>query len=670
MTDMEENKIQDVEPTVTEPQSVQPQVAAENNVEPQAQEPKAEVVAEPQTAPQREPQTAPQSEPQAAPQTPLAPPVMVQPRRSGGIFLKVFLASLLALVAFAIVKIFFWGAIIASLFAEEPIEVPESAILRIDMKEAIADAPSRNPMGNFDITTMSITPQMTLLNALTAIDAAKSDPRIKAIYINTTGMGGASIAALEELREAIVAFRESGKLVVAYNNVYDQASYFLASAADEVFIHPEGTFNWIGLSLNTMFYTGLIEKLGIEIDILRPTVCRYKSAVEPFFLKKLSAENREQMQTMADDIWEVILGAVSESRGIEPAQLNAYADNLAAILPQEAVEIGMVDGVKYADQMEAYFQAKLGVVADDAMISLGTYAQTVSLKSDDPAKQIAIIYANGDVVDGNGPEDAVYGDALAALLKEAREDEAIKAVVVRVNSPGGSALASDVIWREMTLLQQQKPVVVSMGEYAASGGYYISAPADAIIANRTTLTGSIGVFGILPSLGNALEQNLGITLDGVKTNQSSAMGSGFEPLSKTEHKAMMRSVDRVYERFTSLVAEGRNLTIEQVYDIAEGRVWTGKRAVEIGLADMNGGLYTAIGYAASVANLGTSYQIVELTDVDFALAAMMGSLSADVEQNLYNTLPAAEAVKDMWHAKQMLTEGGVYTLCPLSIEIK
>lgn len=662
MTDMEENKIQDVESKVTESQSEPPQVATENNVEPQAQEPKAEEVAEPQTAPH--------SEPQAAPQTPLAPPVMVQPRRSGGIFLKVFLASLLALVAFAIVKIFFWGAIIASLFAEEPIEVPESAILRIDMKEAIADAPSRNPMGNFDIMTMSIAPQMTLLNALTAIDAAKSDPRIKAIYINTTGMGGASIAALEELREAIVAFRESGKLVVAYNNVYDQASYFLASAADEVFIHPEGTFNWIGLSLNTMFYTGLIEKLGVEIDILRPTVCRYKSAVEPFFLKKLSAENREQMQTMADDIWEVILGAVSESRGIEPAQLNAYADNLAAILPQEAVEIGMVDGVKYADQMEAYFQAKLGVVADDAMISLGTYAQTVSLKSDDPAKQIAIIYANGNVVDGNGPEDAVYGDALAALLKEAREDEAIKAVVVRVNSPGGSALASDIIWREMTLLQQQKPVVVSMGEYAASGGYYISAPADAIIANRTTLTGSIGVFGILPSLGNALEQNLGITLDGVKTNQSSAMGSGFEPLSKTEHKAMMRSVDRVYERFTSLVAEGRNLTIEQVYDIAEGRVWTGKRAVEIGLADMNGGLYTAIGYAASVANLGTSYQVVELTDVDFALAAMMGSLSADVEQSLYNTLPAAEAVKDMWHAKQMLTEGGVYTLCPLSIEIK
>lgn len=659
---MEENKIQDVESKVTESQSEQPQVAAENNVEPQAQEPKAEEVAEPQTAPH--------SVPQAAPQTPLAPPVMVQQRRSGGIFLKVFLASLLALVAFAIVKIFFWSAIIASLFAEEPIEVPESAILRIDMKEAIADAPSRNPMGNFDIMTMSIAPQMTLLNALTAIDAAKSDPRIKAIYINTTGMGGASIAALEELREAIVAFRESGKLVVAYNNVYDQASYFLASAADEVFIHPEGTFNWIGLSLNTMFYTGLIEKLGVEIDILRPTVCRYKSAVEPFFLKKLSAENREQMQTMADDIWEVILGAVSESRGIEPAQLNAYADNLAAILPQEAVEIGMVDGVKYADQMEAYFQAKLGVVADDAMISLGTYAQTVSLKSDDPAKQIAIIYANGDVVDGNGPEDAVYGDALAALLKEAREDEAIKAVVVRVNSPGGSALASDIIWREMTLLQQQKPVVVSMGEYAASGGYYISAPADAIIANRTTLTGSIGVFGILPSLGNALEQNLGITLDGVKTNQSSAMGSGFEPLSKTEHKAMMRSVDRVYERFTSLVAEGRNLTIEQVYDIAEGRVWTGKRAVEIGLADMNGGLYTAIGYAASVANLGTSYQVVELTDVDFALAAMMGSLSADVEQSLYNTLPAAEAVKDMWHAKQMLTEGGVYTLCPLSVEIK
>ena len=659
---MEEKKIQGVEPQVAEPTMEQQQVVEEVTTEPQSTE-----AEEATTIKEAEPVQQPESPmPQMVPQM-----MMPQPRRSGGIFLKVFLASLLSLVVVAVVKIFFWGAIIASMFAQQPIEVPASAILHIDMQEMIADAPSRNPMGSLDIASLSVTPQMTLLNALTAIDAAKNDPRIKAIYINEKGVGGASITALEELREAIVAFKESGKLVVAYNETYDHSRYYLATAADEIFIHPEGSLKWAGLSMSTMFYTGLLEKLGVEVQILRPTVCRYKSAVEPFFLKGLSKENREQMQMMADDLWGVMVEAVSEARQIEPAELNRIADNFAATLPAEAVELGMVDGVKYVDQMEAYFQAKLGVVADEAMISLSTYAQTVSLKSDNPASQIAIVYANGQVIDGNGAEDAVYGEALSALLREAREDEAIKAVVVRVNSPGGSALASDVIWREMSLLQQQKPVVVSMGEYAASGGYYISAPADAIIANRTTLTGSIGVFGMLPNLGKALEKTLGVTIDGVKTNKNTSMAMGLSSMSDTEYKSLMRSVDRVYERFTSIVAEGRNLAIEQVYDIAEGRVWTGKRAVEIGLADMNGGLYSAIAYAAGVANLGTSYQIVELTDAEAnVMSAIRSTLGVGLEQSLYNTLPVAEAVKEMAAVKKMFTEGGVYTLCPLSVEIK
>lgn len=617
-------------------------------------------------APEQQP-TEPQAPEQGGPH---APRVAVRPSRSGSVFLKMFLASLLALVAFAVIKIFFWGAIIAALFAEQPIEVPQNAILKIDLQQSISDAPLRNPMGSFDIATMSFSSPMTLLDALTAIDAARDDSRIKALYINTSGIPSTSITIMEELREAIMTFRQSGKPVVAYSETYDQWSYYLASAADEVFIHPEGSFTWTGLSLNTMFYTGLIEKLGIGIDILRPTVCRYKSAVEPFFLKSLSDANREQLQCLADDMWNTMTVAIGNSRDIEPAKLNEYADKLAVVLPAEAVELKMVDGVKYADQMDAYFQAKLGVTAEDAMISLATYAQTVALKNDNPQAQVAIIYANGNVVDGNGTEDAVYGEALSQLLKQAREDEAIKAVVLRVNSPGGSALASDLIWREMTLLQQTKPVVVSMGEYAASGGYYISAPADAIVANRMTLTGSIGVFGIMPNIGKALEDNLGITFDGVKTNTSGDFGQGIKPLSDSGHKAMMRSVDRVYERFTSLVAEGRNLAIEEVYDIAEGRVWSGQRATEIGLVDMVGGLYTAIGYAVNVAGLGTSYQIVELTDSDAALSTFMSSLSADVEQSLYNSLPVAEAVEELREVQQMLTEGGVYTFCPLNIEIK
>lgn len=607
---------------------------------------------------------------QAPLQMPLPPQtLLVQDPRSKGVFWKVFFASLLALLTFAIVKIFFWGAIIAALFVTEPVVVPERAILCIDLQETILDAPSRDPMSSFDVTSVSIVPQITLLDALTAIDAAKNDDRIKGIYINLKGYG-ASATVMEELRAAIADFKLSGKFVVAYNESYDQWGYYLASVADEVYIHPEGSFSWTGVSLSTMFYTGLIEKLGIDIDILRPTECRYKSAVEPFFLKSLSKENREQLQALADDVWGVMNAAVSASRDISVEQLNAYADNLSVVLPQEAVECEMVDGVMYADQMEQLFAERYELDYDDAVISLGTYAQTVGLKSDDGSKQLAIIYANGEVLDGNGPEDAVYGEALSLLLKEAREDESVKAVVLRVNSPGGSALASDLIWREMTLLQQQKPVVVSMGEYAASGGYYISAPADAIVANEMTLTGSIGVFGILPSFGGALEDNLGITFDGVKTNVSGDMGQGIKPLNEVERGAMMRSVDRVYERFTSLVAEGRNLSLEQVYDIAEGRVWSGKRAIDIGLVDMNGGLYTAIAYAANIAHLGTSYQIVEFVDVEPGLEALLSGLSADVKREIYNSLPMAEPVAEMMSVQQMLTSGGVYTFCPYSLEFK
>lgn len=653
-----------VEQTATEPQPAEEQVEALPTEEAQPAE---------EVKPAEEAQPTEEAQPAEEKAEEVVAPVKVKKakkKKKGIGFWKVFLATLLALVVYGVIKLLFWGGIIAAIFSPPAIVVPEKAILKIDLAENLTDAPSRNPMASFDVTTMSMTPELTIFDAISAIDVAATDDRIQGIYLNLTGMGTYSVTSLEELRESITRFKASGKFVVAYNENYDQWSYYLCSVADEVYMHPEGSFSWTGASANTLFFTGLIEKLGIDIDILRPTECKYKSAVEPFFRKDLSPENREQMQAMVDNIWNVITTGVSSARQIPVEQLNQYADQLAVVLPEEAVSLKMIDGVKYVDQMEQYFIDKIGV-GNEAMISLGAYAMTVGPdpeKADAP--KVAIIYANGEVIDGDGYDNAIYSYSLSRVLKQAREDDTISAVVLRINSPGGSALAADLIWREVSLLQQTKPVVVSMGEYAASGGYYIAAPADAIFANRTTLTGSIGVFGIIPSVGDALEENLGITLDGVKTNANSDMTQGFKALNETERAALMRSVDRVYDRFTSLVAEGRNMTQEQVFEIAEGRVWLGAQANQIGLVDSCGGLLSAIAYAKDMAGLGQNYQIVELLDMQDQFAVLMNSLSAEAKQALYEAMHIDGVMEEFESLKSILTTQGVYTYCPYNIEFK
>ncbi|MBQ2007599.1 MAG: signal peptide peptidase SppA, partial [Alistipes sp.] len=528
-------------------------------------------------------------------------------------FGQAFVAALLAFVAGSVVVtvlslMFFSG--ISAMFAPEVKGIPEKAILHINLEQSLVDAPSKNPMGSFDFVTMSSTSSLTIYDALRALESAASDERIEGIYINYTGAGTVSLTLLEELRAAIINFKQSGKWVVAYNDTYSQGGYYLASVADKIYMQPEGSFDWSGLQMNTIFYKGLIDKLGVDIDILRPTVCKYKSAVEPFFLTEMSDANREQMQELADGMWDVVLDAVSSARGIDKQELNRLADELAIVLPKHALEHKFIDGVKYADQMEELFEEEYGI-EDAEYISLSDYAS--SLVTDPKrasAPKVAIVYANGEVIDGEGSDDNIYGYSLSKTLRKVAEDDDIESVVLRVNSPGGSALASDIIWREMENLKAKKPVIVSMGEMAASGGYYISAPADAIVADRSTLTGSIGVFGMIPSFGKAMEDKLGLSVDGVKTNANSGMGNGFSALSPTQYRAMMQGVDRVYERFTSLVAEGRNLTIERVLEIAEGRVWSGEQAQQIGLVDTCGGLMAAIAIAIDKAELGDNYQIV------------------------------------------------------------
>ena len=590
-----------------------------------------------------------------------------QAKKKGMSFGKVFLAALLAVVAGSVVTSIFWVSIVTGLSAAfQPAQksIPETAILKINFEESIIDAPSKNPMATFDFTTFQPEAQVTLFNALKAIEAARTDDRIKGIYLNFTGAGGTSINILEELRAAIEEFKACGKWVVAYNDTYSQWQYYLCSVADKVYIQPEGSFQWTGIHANSIFFKGLLDKLGIKVDILRPTVCKYKSAVEPYFLTQMSDANRQQMQEMVDNMWGVLTDAVVASRGIDKAELNRLADELAVMLPSEAVANKLVDGTMYADQVEEYFKSEYGIEKPE-YITLGEYAAGLKPNvSKMSAPKVAVLYANGQIFDGEGVDDNIYGYTLARNVREVAEDDEIKAVVVRVNSPGGSALASDIIWREMELLKAKKPVIISMGSYAASGGYYISAPADAIVADKLTLTGSIGVFGMIPTYGDALKEKVGITFDGVSTNKYSAMGNGVSPMNNVEYKAIMRSVDRVYERFTTLVAEGRNLTIEKVLEIAEGRVWSGVQAQQIGLVDTCGGLSAALAIAVDKADLGTNFQVVEHKEQLTGVMALLQGLNIKARQMMTSRTELGKLYNEYKQVENILGEKGVYTLSP------
>ncbi|MDE5638150.1 MAG: signal peptide peptidase SppA [Alistipes sp.] len=553
-------------------------------------------------------------------------------------FSKIFLAALLAVVAAGFVKAFIWISIFVGLAGSaDTVTVEKNSILTIDYADIIADAPSTDPFAGIDFMNMTSVGRISLYDALRAIDAAAEDDRIDGIYIRMNGSGGAEgWTILEELREALKGFSESGKFIVAYNDVYSQAGSYLASVADGVYLHPEGALSWQGMAFSTMFYKGLMDKLGVKAEIFRPTVCRYKSAVEPYFLDRMSDANRRQMQELADAMWRQISGDVAESRGIDPEKLQSLTDGLALCDPDDALKNGFVDALLYEDEMNDVFD-ELGAVADDEggyrQVSFGDYvAQLGPDIANLSADRIAIVYAQGGIVDGGADNgENICGDVLAAKLREVRKNDDIKAVVLRVNSPGGSALASDVIWREMMLLREVKPVVVSMGQYAASGGYYISAPADAILADRLTRTGSIGVFGLMIAPVSALGAKGGITVDVVKTNRSADMGQLGHSLTAEERAFMMRSVDKIYGRFTSLVSEGRNLPLERVLDIAEGRVWAGTTAREIGLADANGGLKAAIAVAADKAGL-ESYRVTEEVDAPTGFAAVLAGLNASVRE--------------------------------------
>ena len=534
-------------------------------------------------------------------------------------FWKTFLAALAAVVIGSgvvfILSLIFGFSLLAS-FGGETTITQKNSVLYIDLGESIIDSP--NVMPTIDINSLSMESSITILQALSALEYAAVDPNIEGVCIYQNGLGTISATNIEELRQALLRFKQSGKFVVAYDDNFTQSEYYLASVADRVSMHPEGSIDWRGMACVTVFIKGLLDKLDVSVDIFRPTVCKYKSAVEPYFLTKMSEANREQLESLAEDMWTTICEDVAAQRNIEPAKLKSLAANLSVNTPEEAKKHGLINEIEYEDELYKYLE-EMGVKSNRRgelhKISLGEYANNLTVVNPQMAgnQNVGIIYADGQIVDGNEVGSGyIFGNSLAQQIREARLDSSVKSVVVRVNSPGGSALASDIIWREMKLLQESKPVVISMGENAASGGYYISAPADYIIANKLTMTGSIGVFGMIPNISKLLKNRIGITVDYALTSPEAMPMSYLNPMTERQKEVLLKSVDNIYTTFTSKVAEGRNLTIEQVYDIAEGRVWSGNQAVGNGLADANGGLHEAIAKAADLADLGAEFKLKEI----------------------------------------------------------
>ena len=595
-------------------------------------------------------------------------------------FFKIFLATLLALVVGTVLSwvlcLIVFAGMAGSMGQTTKAVITPQTIVKIDFAENISEAPTKNPMAGFDYTSMTMAKTTHLLKVLQSIEAAKGDERVKGIYLNFTGAGGVTTGALEEIRAALVDFKQSGKFVVAYNEGYSQGTMYLASVADKIYLHPEGGFSWAGMAQTSIFFKGALDKLGLNAEAIRPTVCKYKSAVEPYIRKEMSKENKAQMQTLVDDMWGVLVGSIAESRQLDAKKLMQLADKLEVTQPEDALKHGLVDALIYEDEMNdkfAEYGVEKGADGEYNIISLGEYMTLAPVLPTFGAPAVGVVYAEGSIYDGAGEDDNIYSANLVEVLKKARKDKDIKAVILRVNSPGGSALASDVIWREVELLRKEKPVIVSMGSYAASGGYYISSGADAIIADKMTLTGSIGVFGMLLEGENMLNKRLGITTDVVKTGRSADFGSnilgvGVRKITDLERKTMLRSVDKVYETFTSKVSNGRNLPMEKVLDIAQGRVWSGARAVELGLADANGGLREAIAVAVDKAGIAENFRVTEVLEELSPMAQMMQQLNMQAKAYFLDaeTMEAAEYYNSL---KREIAREGVQAYCPYAVGI-
>lgn len=590
-------------------------------------------------------------------------------------FFKMMFASMTGFILAGVILIFIIiGIIVAqvsNLKSEEKVSVKTNTVLNLTMSGQLDERTSQDPFENFDFVNMTDDRHIGLVDLIKNIQKAKDDPKISGIYINVSPEFYAGYASLEDIRNTLIEFKKSKKFIYAYAELYTERSYYLASVADKIFMNPAGELIFNGMASNVTFFKGALEKMGVEMQVFK--VGKFKGAVEPFILDELSDANRQQIDVYLSSLYNTYLEGIAKTRKIDAAKVREIADGMLVRSPQGAVDYKMIDKLAYRDEVMKAIKEELGLEKGDDINFLepSKYNKVKAPKKEgeDSKSQgkIAILYATGDIIDGEGDGESVGSKSFTAAVRKARKDDKIKAVVLRINSPGGSAMASDVIHRELMLLQKEKPVIVSMGDVAASGGYYIAMAADTIVAQPNTITGSIGVFGLIPNMQKLLNDKMGITFDGVKKGQFSDLGRTDRPFNEGEKEIIQNYVNSIYYQFLKVVAEGRNMDTASVHEIAQGRVWTGNDAKERGLVDVIGGLETALKIAAKKGGL-TNYRIKELPVQKNPFEEFFMGFSAQTKADILQE-ELGENYKYYMQMKRVMKHQGVLTRMPFEVTI-
>ena len=570
-------------------------------------------------------------------------------------FFKIFIASLLALIVFSILGVMVLIGIAASASSSDKPVIGSDAVLVLDLSKPYKETVQENPFAS--LTTDGDFETPSLFDMVRLIEHAKLDANVKGIYIlassNVNGFG-----ASEEIRKALLDFRKSKKFVVAYGETISQKGYAVANVAQKIFVHPQGGLEWAGFSSNLVFLKGMLDKLEIKPEIFYAG--KFKSATEPLRETQMTDANRLQTSVWLGDLYNQFLYQTAAARNLDTAFIRSLAVEGTIQTAADAVKYNLIDGLKYDDQVKNEITGRLNLAVNSKInfIYFGEYAKSVTLNESSASEKIAVIYANGDIISGTGADEQVASDDYKELIRKARLDKSVKAIVLRVNSPGGSALASDVIWREVSLAKKEKPVVVSMGDVAASGGYYIACNANKVFANASTITGSIGVFSIVPNIESFLKNKIGITTDRVRTGPFADMGSMDRALTTPEKMFFQASTDSIYNTFKSRVAEGRKRNMEYVDSIAQGRVWTGTRGLNVGLVDEIGTLSDAIKAAASMAKI-TTYRLKEYPEKKNILEQLFNNYKRTVSLHLIESELGVDHLLMMQQVKKVKAMVGV-----------
>jgi len=585
-------------------------------------------------------------------------------------FLKYTLATITGLlitgILFFFISLASFSLMIAS--AEKPVSIKPNSVLVLNTGVIIPEQGVNDPWSSFDPLEFTFRPAPGINDILSNLDKAATDDRIKGLLI-TSGLMANGWGKAEEIRNALLKFKESGKFIISYTDyILSQEAYYISSVSDKIYANPNALMEFKGLASEVIFYKNALEKVGVNVQVVRHG--KFKGAVEKYMLSSLSDANREQIDRYLSSTWNHIITNISESRNISTDELNRIADNLLVFDLEKAIEEGLIDGLKYKDELIEELKTLCGTEdgKKPEQVSMYKYEKVLIDKKEKADASIAVVYAEGTINMGKGQTGSIGGDAFTAMMRKIRESDDYEAVVIRINSPGGNAMASDNMWREIELTNREIPVVVSMSNYAASGGYYMSAPATKIFAQPTTLTGSIGVFGLYPEVSNLMEEKLGITRDVVKTNKNSDMLSLFRGMTGQEEMIYQQHVDKTYEIFVSRVSEGRNLNEAKVDSMGQGQVYTGKDALDKQLVDYLGGLPDAIDEAARLASLD-DYEIKEYPEIEDTYTRLMRSLGGDIRARIIKK-ELGELAKYYETINELRSLNGVQARMPYFIEIR